>query len=128
MGKKLPFLKVGTMMQSPLDVLLSGGIGSALIQACEAAGANIPRYVLNSSIRLNAALTSPLGFAITIGMSAFISLTQVMKSYRYIRRLAIAGNCRYVYIAIISFFGCLTVSRSMCLVEVERSPKPVASW
>ena len=23
----------------------SGGIGSALIQACEAAGANIPRYV-----------------------------------------------------------------------------------
>ncbi|KAL0572091.1 ndufs1 NADH-ubiquinone oxidoreductase subunit [Marasmius crinis-equi] len=46
--------------------------GSALIQACEAAGANIPRFC-------------------------------------YHDRLAIAGNCR------------------MCLVEVERSPKPVAS-
>ncbi|KAL4248593.1 Prokaryotic molybdopterin-containing oxidoreductase [Abortiporus biennis] len=46
--------------------------GSALIQACEAAGATIPRFC-------------------------------------YHDRLAIAGNCR------------------MCLVEVERSPKPVAS-
>ncbi|TFK52829.1 NADH-ubiquinone oxidoreductase 75kD subunit [Heliocybe sulcata] len=46
--------------------------GSALIQACEAAGAVIPRFC-------------------------------------YHDRLAIAGNCR------------------MCLVEVERSPKPVAS-
>ncbi|KAG8875684.1 NADH dehydrogenase (ubiquinone) 78K chain precursor, 5-prime end [Tulasnella sp. 332] len=46
--------------------------GSALIQACEAAGAAIPRFC-------------------------------------YHDRLAIAGNCR------------------MCLVEVERSPKPVAS-
>ncbi|KII91867.1 hypothetical protein PLICRDRAFT_157289 [Plicaturopsis crispa FD-325 SS-3] len=46
--------------------------GSALIQACEAAGASIPRFC-------------------------------------YHDRLAIAGNCR------------------MCLVEVERSPKPVAS-
>lgn len=46
--------------------------GSALIQACEAAGAQIPRFC-------------------------------------YHDRLAIAGNCR------------------MCLVEVERSPKPVAS-
>ncbi|KAF9462257.1 Ndufs1, NADH-ubiquinone oxidoreductase 75kD subunit (775) [Collybia nuda] len=46
--------------------------GSALIQACEAAGATIPRFC-------------------------------------YHERLAIAGNCR------------------MCLVEVERSPKPVAS-
>ncbi|KAI0252744.1 NADH-ubiquinone oxidoreductase [Lactifluus subvellereus] len=45
---------------------------SALIQACEAAGATIPRFC-------------------------------------YHDRLAIAGNCR------------------MCLVEVERSPKPVAS-
>ncbi|CAL1709801.1 unnamed protein product [Somion occarium] len=47
--------------------------GSALIQACEAAGATIPRFC-------------------------------------YHDRLAIAGNCR------------------MCLVEVERSPKPIASW
>ncbi|KAF9225039.1 Ndufs1, NADH-ubiquinone oxidoreductase 75kD subunit (775) [Gyrodon lividus] len=46
--------------------------GSALIQACEAAGAVIPRFC-------------------------------------YHDRLAVAGNCR------------------MCLVEVERSPKPVAS-
>ncbi|KAF4607718.1 NADH dehydrogenase (ubiquinone) 78K chain precursor, 5-prime end [Pleurotus pulmonarius] len=46
--------------------------GSALIQACEAAGSTIPRFC-------------------------------------YHDRLAIAGNCR------------------MCLVEVERSPKPVAS-
>ena len=46
--------------------------GSALIQACEAAGSNVPRFC-------------------------------------YHDRLAIAGNCR------------------MCLVEVERSPKPVAS-
>ncbi|KLO06619.1 NADH-quinone oxidoreductase [Schizopora paradoxa] len=46
--------------------------GSALIQACEAAGSPIPRFC-------------------------------------YHDRLAIAGNCR------------------MCLVEVERSPKPVAS-
>ncbi|KZT00709.1 NADH-ubiquinone oxidoreductase [Laetiporus sulphureus 93-53] len=46
--------------------------GSALIQACEAAGATIPRFC-------------------------------------YHDRLAIAGNC------------------SMCLVEVERSPKPIAS-
>ncbi|PFH46253.1 hypothetical protein AMATHDRAFT_70260 [Amanita thiersii Skay4041] len=46
--------------------------GSALIQACEAAGATIPRFC-------------------------------------YHDRLSIAGNCR------------------MCLVEVERSPKPVAS-
>ncbi|KAI9570991.1 Ndufs1, NADH-ubiquinone oxidoreductase 75kD subunit (775) [Boletus coccyginus] len=46
--------------------------GSALIQACEAAGAVVPRFC-------------------------------------YHDRLAIAGNCR------------------MCLVEVERSPKPVAS-
>ncbi|KAI6039151.1 Ndufs1, NADH-ubiquinone oxidoreductase 75kD subunit (775) [Pisolithus marmoratus] len=46
--------------------------GTALIQACEAAGAVIPRFC-------------------------------------YHDRLAIAGNCR------------------MCLVEVERSPKPVAS-
>jgi len=46
--------------------------GSALIQACEAAGSAIPRFC-------------------------------------YHDRLAIAGNCR------------------MCLVEVERSPKPVAS-
>jgi len=46
--------------------------GTALIQACEAAGATIPRFC-------------------------------------YHDRLAIAGNCR------------------MCLVEVERSPKPVAS-
>lgn len=46
--------------------------GSALIQACEKAGATIPRFC-------------------------------------YHDRLAIAGNCR------------------MCLVEVERSPKPVAS-
>ncbi|KAH9000633.1 Ndufs1, NADH-ubiquinone oxidoreductase 75kD subunit (775) [Lactarius hatsudake] len=46
--------------------------GSALIQACEAAGATIPRFC-------------------------------------YHDRLAIAGNCR------------------MCLVEVERSPKPIAS-
>ncbi|GLB39536.1 putative complex I 75 kDa subunit family protein [Lyophyllum shimeji] len=46
--------------------------GSALIQACEAAGAAIPRFC-------------------------------------YHDRLAIAGNCR------------------MCLVEVERAPKPVAS-
>ncbi|KAF8838713.1 Ndufs1 [Paxillus ammoniavirescens] len=46
--------------------------GSALIQACEAAGAVIPRFC-------------------------------------YHERLAVAGNCR------------------MCLVEVERSPKPVAS-
>ncbi|KAG9081863.1 NADH dehydrogenase (ubiquinone) 78K chain precursor, 5-prime end, partial [Ceratobasidium sp. 370] len=46
--------------------------GTALIQACEAAGSNIPRFC-------------------------------------YHDRLAIAGNCR------------------MCLVEVERSPKPVAS-
>ncbi|KAG1809703.1 Ndufs1, NADH-ubiquinone oxidoreductase 75kD subunit (775) [Suillus subaureus] len=47
-------------------------VRSALIQACEAAGATIPRFC-------------------------------------YHDRLAIAGNCR------------------MCLVEVERSPKPVAS-
>ncbi|KAF8508727.1 NADH-ubiquinone oxidoreductase [Hysterangium stoloniferum] len=46
--------------------------GSALIQACEAAGATIPRFC-------------------------------------YHDRLAVAGNCR------------------MCLVEVERAPKPVAS-
>lgn len=46
--------------------------GSALIQACEAAGSPIPRFC-------------------------------------YHDRLAIAGNCR------------------MCLVEVERSPKPIAS-
>ncbi|KAB5588622.1 NADH dehydrogenase (ubiquinone) Fe-S protein 1 [Ceratobasidium theobromae] len=46
--------------------------GSALIQACEAAGSNVPRFC-------------------------------------YHDRLAIAGNCR------------------MCLVEVEKSPKPVAS-
>ncbi|KAF8607423.1 NADH-quinone oxidoreductase [Ceratobasidium sp. AG-I] len=46
--------------------------GTALIQACEAAGSNVPRFC-------------------------------------YHDRLAIAGNCR------------------MCLVEVERSPKPVAS-
>ncbi|KAI9609497.1 hypothetical protein H4Q26_007454 [Puccinia striiformis f. sp. tritici PST-130] len=46
--------------------------GSALIQACEKAGATIPRFC-------------------------------------YHDRLAIAGNCR------------------MCLVEVEKSPKPVAS-
>ncbi|KIY53895.1 NADH-ubiquinone oxidoreductase [Fistulina hepatica ATCC 64428] len=46
--------------------------GSALIQACEAAGSPVPRFC-------------------------------------YHDRLAIAGNCR------------------MCLVEVERSPKPVAS-
>ncbi|WWD15773.1 NADH dehydrogenase (quinone), G subunit [Kwoniella shandongensis] len=46
--------------------------GTALIQACEAAGAAVPRFC-------------------------------------YHDRLAIAGNCR------------------MCLVEVERSPKPVAS-
>ncbi|KAI9638536.1 uncharacterized protein MKK02DRAFT_36225 [Dioszegia hungarica] len=46
--------------------------GTALIQACEAAGATVPRFC-------------------------------------YHDRLAIAGNCR------------------MCLVEVERSPKPVAS-
>ncbi|KKK16546.1 hypothetical protein P175DRAFT_0458915 [Aspergillus ochraceoroseus IBT 24754] len=46
--------------------------GSALIQACEKAGATIPRYC-------------------------------------YHEKLAIAGNCR------------------MCLVEVERAPKPVAS-
>ncbi|TFY62953.1 hypothetical protein EVJ58_g3543 [Rhodofomes roseus] len=46
--------------------------GSALIQACEAAGSTVPRFC-------------------------------------YHDRLAIAGNCR------------------MCLVEVERSPKPVAS-
>ncbi|KAG6811659.1 NADH dehydrogenase (ubiquinone) 78K chain precursor, 5-prime end [Tricholoma furcatifolium] len=49
-----------------------GRLRSALIQACEAAGATIPRFC-------------------------------------YHDRLAIAGNCR------------------MCLVEVERSPKPVAS-
>jgi hypothetical protein len=46
--------------------------GSALIQACEAAGAEIPRFC-------------------------------------YHERLSIAGNCR------------------MCLVEVEKAPKPVAS-
>ena len=46
--------------------------GSALIQACEKAGATVPRYC-------------------------------------YHEKLMIAGNCR------------------MCLVEVERSPKPVAS-
>ncbi|KAG9101658.1 hypothetical protein FS749_004858 [Ceratobasidium sp. UAMH 11750] len=46
--------------------------GTALIQACEVAGSNVPRFY-------------------------------------YHDRLAIAGNCR------------------MCLVEVERSPKPVAS-
>ncbi|CAE6483979.1 unnamed protein product [Rhizoctonia solani] len=54
------------------EVTVPQGECSALIQACEAAGSNVPRFC-------------------------------------YHDRLAIAGNCR------------------MCLVEVERSPKPVAS-
>lgn len=54
------------------DHAFSSTAGSALIQACEKAGATIPRYC-------------------------------------YHEKLMIAGNCR------------------MCLVEVERAPKPVAS-
>ena len=70
-------LKVGycsAISQRQQDTILKqpDTAGSALIQACEKAGATIPRYC-------------------------------------YHEKLMIAGNCR------------------MCLVEVERAPKPVAS-
>lgn len=61
-----------SLLQLQNSILTPPTAGSALIQACEKAGATIPRYC-------------------------------------YHEKLMIAGNCR------------------MCLVEVERAPKPVAS-
>jgi hypothetical protein len=41
-------------------------------------------------------------------------------------RLAIAGNCRWVNLP--EPRSRVDMCSRMCLVEVERSPKPVASW
>ncbi|KAM3529241.1 hypothetical protein MY4038_005490 [Beauveria bassiana] len=69
--------------------------GSALIQACEKAGATVPRCVKSMKNTIGP-LPNDIRFAET-------KLTNIH------RKLMIAGNCR------------------MCLVEVERAPKPVAS-
>jgi hypothetical protein len=86
-------------------------VGSALIQACEAAGATIPRcvhlrlYVAQHLDNLNIRqflLPRPTcnrgQLSVSIDVYPFIKKTELLMVPR------------------------------MCLVEVERSPKPIASW
>ena len=78
-----------------------------LIVACEQAGAEIPRFcyheVRSQPLERNDWFTPPP--ANTAGTLA----RSFVWGVSYDKRLAIAGNCR------------------MCLVEVEKTPKPIAS-
>ena len=112
MAKRFLFLKVRHPYSSICRLqYLPLYIGSALIQACEAAGAAIPRCIHSWP-------WFRLAYSRLISRSVSATTTDLQSR-------ATVGEHRSVYY---SFVGEFLTDPRMCLVEVERSPKPVASW
>jgi hypothetical protein len=112
MAKRFLFLKVRHPYSSMCRFqYLALYTGSALIQACEAAGAAIPRCIYSWS-RYRSVYSQLKSRSVSATMTDWQS------------RATVGEHRRVIYFFISEFL----MGPRMCLVEVERSPKPVASW